>query len=86
MEQKIDEKKAIELLKNHSADEKSFNKVLAHSKKVQEIALRLAHWIDGVDVEFIRVASLLHDIGRFECPPGKGTIYHGICGARILIE
>lgn len=79
----VNEKEAIELLKKYSKDEKSFEIVLAHSKKVQEIALRLSEG-KNADKEFISVASLLHDIGRFDCPPGEKTIYHGIVGAEIL--
>jgi len=77
----MNEKEALELLKKHSSSDVAFEKVLNHSKKVQEIALRFAENIPECDVEFVRIASLLHDIGRFSC---SKTILHGICGADIL--
>lgn len=81
---KITEKQAIELLKKYSTNEKSFKKILAHSKAVQKVALEIAKKIHNINIEFIKIASLLHDIGRFKCPPGKNSIKHGIIGAKIL--
>ena len=78
------ERQAISLLKKYSKDNKSFNIILAHVKKVQEIALRIVEDVPDVDLEVIKIGSLLHDIGRFECPPGKDTIKHGLIGAEIL--
>jgi uncharacterized protein len=47
----------------------------------------MASNLRGVDIEFLKTASLLHDIGRFFYPPGsKDPIKHGIEGARILRE
>jgi len=84
----MDEKKAIDLLRKYSKDEKIFGLVYVHSKKVQEIALRIARKAKKnypkLDINFIKTASLLHDIGRFDCPPDKGSIRHGIRGAEIL--
>lgn len=80
----MNEKQAIALLKKYSTYEERFKKILAHSKKVQEIALGIAAKIPEADKEFIKIASLLHDIGRFSCPPGKDNIKHGIKGAEIL--
>ncbi len=83
----MNEKEAIALLKKHSRDEKSFKTVLAHSRMVQKTALKLAKIIAKkrkVDLQFIKTGSLLHDIGRFKCPPGPKTIFHGIEGAKIL--
>jgi uncharacterized protein len=85
----MDEKQAIELLKKYAPDEESFKKVLTHSKAVQRAALRIAEDIIAngrhVDINFIITASLLHDIGRFKCPPKtKESIKHGIYGAEIL--
>jgi uncharacterized protein (TIGR00295 family) len=58
--------------------------VLRHSRKVQEISLEIARKIPQADREFIRIASLLHDIGRFKCPPWKNSYRHGLEGGRIL--
>lgn len=77
------------LLKEASkGDEKSFKNVLAHCEKVREIALRTAKNTkikSELDTTLIENGSLLHDIGRFECPPGsKDSVRHGIVGAEIL--
>jgi uncharacterized protein len=83
------EKEAIQLLKKHSTGPKELKIVLGHSKAVQKLALEIAAKINKAgkstaDVQFIRVAAILHDIGRFEHPPGKQAILHGIAGAKIL--
>ena len=81
----ISEKKAVKLLRKYAPDEKTFRIVLAHSKKGQEIALKIAKNIPEADNEFIKIAMLLHDIGRFKYPPRtKDSIRHGIEGAKIL--
>jgi uncharacterized protein (TIGR00295 family) len=80
----ITQTQAVELLKKYANSHEQFLKVYRHSKKVQEIALRIGKKIKGADIGFIKIASLLHDIGRFECPPGKKTICHGIKGGEIL--
>jgi len=85
----MDQKQAIELLKKYAPDEETFNKVFAHSKAVQRLAMRIAEDIvcngQHVDIKFIITASLLHDIGRFKTGiNGKDVIKHGILGAEIL--
>lgn len=80
----ITEKEAIDLLRKYSKTRKDFDAVLKHSKAVQKVALRIAKKVKGIDIEFIKTASLLHDIGRFRCPPGKLSYKHGIVGAKIL--
>jgi len=81
----ITEKEAITLLKKHSPSRNAYEKVLSHSMAVQRAALRIAGRIRGADSEFIRIASILHDIGRFRYPPGaKNMIRHGLEGAKIL--
>ncbi len=80
--EKITEEQAINLLRKYSPNEKAFKIVLAHSKKVQQVALRIANNID-CDKEFIKTASILHDIGRFKYFK-KDIIKHGIYGAKIL--
>ena len=73
-----------ELLKKYSTNSKEYAKVLSHSEKVKEVALRIGDKIKGVNKEFLIKASLLHDIGRFKCPPGKNPILHGIEGSKIM--
>ena len=80
---KLTEKEAIALLKKYSKDKDSFEKVLAHSKAVQKFALEISKDIPDIDPEHIRIGSLLHDIGRFDCWE-KNPEKHGIRGAEIL--
>jgi uncharacterized protein len=86
--QDMDEKKAVELLKKYSSGKEAFEKVLGHSKAVQKLALEIASKIakngTAVDMEFIRDACILHDIGRFTYPPGPDSVKHGVAGADIL--
>jgi len=82
---KISEKEAIRLLKKYADSEKNFEGVLAHSKVVQKLALDIGKKIKDVDLDFIKTASLLHDIGRFKSGiKGKNVVKHGIFGADIL--
>jgi uncharacterized protein len=85
------EKEAIALLHKYAPDEKALKSVLAHAKAVQKLAVKIAndilHTGFYVDVNFIKTASLLHDIGRFKCPPrSKDSIAHGVEGAEILLK
>jgi uncharacterized protein len=80
----LTEKKAIALLKRYAPDDKVFRIILAHSLAVKKAAVKIAQRIPMADVEFVKTAALLHDIGRFICPPGKDSIKHGIAGAQIL--
>jgi uncharacterized protein (TIGR00295 family) len=81
---KMNEKTAIELLRKHSSSEKDFRAVLAHSQRVKEIALDMARGVRGANIAFIRSAALIHDIGRFRCPPWKDSVRHGIEGGKLL--
>ncbi|MBW2965012.1 HDIG domain-containing protein [Candidatus Woesearchaeota archaeon] len=86
----MDEKTAIGLLKKYATSEKDLDTVLRHSQAVQKLALEVAQKIMqrnskiAIDIEFIKTATLLHDIGRFRHPPGKDSIKHGVAGADIL--
>ncbi|MBI5881456.1 HDIG domain-containing protein, partial [archaeon] len=56
---------------------------------VQRLTLEMASKIKSkgheIDIEFVRTAALLHDIGRFRCKPGTAeSIKHGVAGAEIL--
>jgi len=87
----MDEKIAIQLLRRYSPNREAFDKVLSHSTAVQKLALEIAEKINNagkakVDIEFVRTASLLHDIGRFVNPPGKDSMRHGIAGAEIMLK
>ena len=85
----MNREQAIELLKKYATDEKSFKAVLEHVNAVTNYAMDLAKKIfeSGyfVDLELIETGCLLHDIGRFSCPPWeKNSIMHGVKGAEIL--
>ncbi len=81
----ITEKEAIRLLKKYCSDNNSFKKILAHSKIVKKVALNIGKKIKGVDLNFIKCASLLHDIGRFQCiTKQEDIVKHGIIGSAIL--
>ncbi|MBD3164373.1 HDIG domain-containing protein [Candidatus Woesearchaeota archaeon] len=80
----ISEKEAVELLRKHADSEESFQRVLAHARAVQRIAVRIARRVKGVDMGVIKIGSLLHDIGRFRCCPGKYSFKHGLIGAEML--
>ena len=79
----ISVQEAIRLLRKYSNDENSYQKVLNHVKAVQKVALRIASKIPGIDIEKLKIACLLHDIGRFKAT-GKDSIRHGILGGEIL--
>jgi len=81
---KITEKEAIKLLKKYSKSDDDFKKVLGHSLVVMKKAVDIGRKVKNVDLDFIKSASLLHDIGRFQCGPDK--VKHGIIGAEILRE
>ena len=80
---KLTEKEAIALLKKYSNNEDSFKKVLNHVQAVRKVALRIANEVPNVDKDFISIACLLHDIGRFDCWK-KNVIKHGLRGAEML--
>lgn len=82
---KISEKEAIKLLRKYANSHEDFKAVLAHSKAVKKVAVDIGKEVKDVDLDFIKSASLLHDIGRFKCrPESKDSIKHGIFGADIL--
>jgi uncharacterized protein len=81
---KFTESDAEKLLKKYAPSDDAYSKVLSHARAVKELALKMASRVKGVDMGFIATGSLLHDIGRFECPPGPKTIFHGVKGSEIL--
>jgi len=81
----LTEDQAIGLLKKYSDDKESFDRVLSHSRAVQKEALSIAKYAPKVDLDVIRVGSLLHDIGRFKYPPKtENSIRHGLEGGKIM--
>jgi uncharacterized protein len=85
----VDEKKALALLEKYGKGSPGYAIILNHCKAVQKLSLEWARKIKAngykVDLDFVRTAALLHDIGRFGYPPfSTDKIRHGIEGARIL--
>ncbi|NIA04245.1 MAG: HD domain-containing protein [Nitrospiraceae bacterium] len=88
----ITESEAIFLLKKHSSDEDSYNKILAHSRAVQSLALEITNKIKAknpsvqINIDIISIGALLHDIGRFKYPPTSGinSVLHGLEGYKII--
>jgi uncharacterized protein len=79
--------------KYYAADSPAYNLLMHHSMMVAEKALRIAQHIKELrpDREFIRQASILHDIGIFltnepgiGCHGEKPYICHGYLGREIL--
>ncbi len=87
--QELTEQQATALLKKYAPNSRVFQLVLQHGKAVQKAAVVIGNAIAQnkrkVDVPFLKSAALLHDIGRFACPPGtKGSVCHGFIGAQWL--
>lgn len=80
----LTEKEALRILRRHKTSEKAYRSILSHSQKVKKIALQISKELKGIDKNFLATAALLHDIGRFENPPGKEGIMHGVAGFNIL--
>ncbi len=84
---------AIPLLKKYFPDKDAFTIILDHSRRVADMALLTARSLDhnGLDLNFLEEAALLHDIGvcranapKFHCHGTEPYIRHGIIGREIL--
>ncbi|HEX55049.1 MAG: TIGR00295 family protein [Candidatus Altiarchaeales archaeon] len=71
---------AIALLRDSGCSESVIEHSLAVSKLAKKIANKIKKNGYDIDVEFVEIASILHDIGRCK----THGIRHGIEGARIL--
>jgi uncharacterized protein len=86
-EAKLDLEQAKLLLKEYAPDSISYDKVLGHSLRVMNIALKVAKCVDGIDLDLIKSGCILHDIGRLQFPPRtKDGILHGVEGEKILLK
>jgi uncharacterized protein len=81
----------VNLHKKYAPNEDAFKKVFSHCQIVAEIAMELlkAKPMPDIDVEFVKTACLIHDIGVYELFDGDSLrkddyILHGIKGQRIL--
>jgi uncharacterized protein len=80
--------KAARLLKKHSTTATAYKKILRHSRAVAKQALKIVSAVKNkkINKKFLLTAALLHDIGRFKCPPPskKNAVWHGVAGGIIL--
>jgi len=77
--------------KYYPTDSLATSFLIPHSEAVAEFAVEVGVRIGGVDLDFIREAALLHDIGIFltkapsiGCTGVKPYITHGILGEQLL--
>lgn len=81
----ITEQQAIALLRKHIKNDFVFKIIHDHVQTVKNVALQHAEQIKGIDIDFVKSASLLHDIGRAHFPPRTRFSYkHGFAGGEIL--
>ncbi|MFW5745923.1 MAG: HD domain-containing protein [Nanoarchaeota archaeon] len=85
------EERQAELLIRRYAPGRAAEIILSHSHLVMEKALSIAGIIPEVDLQFLKVASLLHDIGvsmchvpEIGCMGDQPYICHGIEGRKIM--
>lgn len=71
---------AIKLLENANCSSGVIRHCIAVSKNAREIAEKLKKNGYDIDVNFVEIAALLHDIGR----SNTHGIFHGVEGAKIL--
>lgn len=59
-----------------------------HTQRVYNLCMHIGE-VEGADMEVLKIAAYLHDVGRFYQDESKGTICHGEKGAqmaRALLE
>ena len=86
----IDAKKIM--LKYYDEDSDLFKLLWKHSNQVADLSCEIAKRYQGeVDIEFVREAALLHDIGILKthapsilCNGTKPYLQHGIIGGEML--
>jgi len=84
--------KLLEIVKKYYENNPRLHKILLdHSRLVTAKALQIARKHKGVDIKFIKEASMLHDIGVYLtrapdlfCSGREPYIKHGILGGMIL--
>jgi len=84
---------AVRLLEKFFPERDAFRIILEHSRQVATKAIRTARNLDqeGIDLDFLEEAAMLHDIGvcetaapKFHCHGAEPYIRHGIIGREIL--
>lgn len=90
----MNEKDALNILTSNIKDYRVLKKILNHSSTVKQIAVSISQNINRkkiyskkIDINIIKIASLLHDIGREKCPPKAiDSIQHNIQGEKIILD
>ncbi|MBN2880508.1 HD domain-containing protein [Candidatus Woesearchaeota archaeon] len=88
----MNEKDALEILDRNIEDKRILKIILNHSSTVKLIAVSIAQKINRkkdyskkIDINTIKVAAMLHDIGREKCPPKTDlSIKHNLIGEEII--
>jgi uncharacterized protein len=57
----------------------------SHTDRVYKLCVRIGEK-EGADLEILRIAALLHDIGREEQDRGKGQVCHAKVGAQLALQ
>ena len=86
------DKEILAFHKEHAPSKRAFEVVYTHCQIISDVALRLASATHlQVDVHFVHVAALLHDVGYYslydetgQYVPGALLITHGVVGAELL--
>jgi len=76
----LNRREAISLLRSEGCDSGVIEHSIAVSKLAKKIANKITKKGNDIDINFVEIAALLHDIGRCK----THGIKHGIEGARIL--
>jgi uncharacterized protein len=57
----------------------------SHTDRVYKLCVRIGEK-EGADLEILRIAALLHDIGREEQDRSKGQVCHAKVGAQLALQ
>jgi uncharacterized protein len=76
----VTREQALRVLRDVGCSPNVIRHSLAVERKAVEIAERISKNGHEIDVDFVRIGAILHDIGRAE----THSIVHGVVGARIL--
>ena len=56
-----------------------------HSRRVYNLCMHIGQ-VEGADMEILKIAAYLHDVGRFHQDKSKGTICHAEKGTEMATE
>ena len=86
----------LDIINKYYSDNEPLRRLLIrHSEDVTNLAIRIAshHPELDIDIDFVREAAMLHDVGIFQtnapgihCHGTQPYICHGILGAELLVK